>query len=156
MFEKVKARLAASKYLSWTVVREELWIFKRHNVALGAAIGVFFGFLVPLAQIPASAIVSVLLRANIGVAAVSTLITNPITFGPLYYAAYKFGEYVTGIKFTPLGESESLLQWIGGVGAPLVIGLSVFAVIGFCLTYGLVYSLFNIRDMFKKPNLWRQ
>lgn len=149
MLERVRAKLAASKYLSWTVAREELWIFQRHNVALGAAIGVFFGFLIPLFQIPITALVSVLLRANIGVAAISTLITNPVTFGPVYFVAYKFGEYVTGISFIPLGESESFLKWISGVGAPLFVGLSVFAVVGFIITYLLVYGLFNVKKLFK-------
>lgn len=151
MLENVKNRLRKSKYFAWTVERKELWLFNKHSVALGAAIGVFFGLLIPVFQAPFSALLSILLRANIGVAALATLITNPITFGPVYYGAYRFGEYITGIRFIPMGDAEGFFQWIAGVGKPLMVGLGIFSIIGFVLTYGLVYSLFNIKKLFKKP-----
>lgn len=143
MLEKIKEKLGRSKYFGWVVQRKELWVFKRHNVALGAAIGVAAGLAIPIAQIPLSAILSVFFRAHIGIAAVSTLVTNPLTFAPIYYLAYRFGEYFTGIKFVPFSESESFIAWLSGVGAPLAVGLGVFSIVGFFLTYALVYSLFG-------------
>jgi uncharacterized protein len=35
-----------------------------------------------------------LLRANLPVAVGSTLVTNPVTFGPVYFGAYKLGHWV--------------------------------------------------------------
>jgi uncharacterized protein (DUF2062 family) len=58
------------------------------------ALGFFFGLLVPLAQIPLSAAAAVTLRANVPAAVASTLVTNPVTFGPLYYAAWRLGRPV--------------------------------------------------------------
>ncbi|MDO9012805.1 MAG: DUF2062 domain-containing protein [Gallionella sp.] len=62
-----------------------LWRPTRHGVALGVALGIFFGLLVPLAQIPLSVGMAVLLRANVPTAIASTLVSNPVTFGPIYY-----------------------------------------------------------------------
>jgi hypothetical protein len=58
--------------------------------------GVFFGLMIPIAQIPAAAIASLLLRGNLWIAAVSTLVSNPLTYGPLYYFAYRLGAGVIG------------------------------------------------------------
>lgn len=153
MLDKVKAKMRTSKYLAWAADHKDIWVFKRHNVALGAAIGVGMGILIPLAQIPASAALSVLLRANVGVATLATFVTNPLTVGPLYYAAFRFGEKLTGIGFTPLGSSGNFFQWISGVGAPTIVGLGVFAVVGFLLTYSVVYGLFGVRSLFEKRPL---
>lgn len=143
MLEKIKAKLAKSKYFGWVVERHELWLFQRHNVSLGAAIGVAAGLAIPIAQIPLSIVLCVFFRAHIGIAAVSTLVTNPITFAPIYYLAYQFGEYFTGIEFVPMKNSEGVLEWLSGVGAPLAVGLGAFSIIGFFVTYCLVYGLFE-------------
>jgi len=142
--DKIKQMLSNSRMLSWVMHRTELWIWARHNVALGAAIGVSFGLLIPLGQLPASAFLAVILRAHIGAASVATLISNPITFAPLYYAAYKFGENVTGVKFVPLSDSEGLISWMVGVGSPVMLGLATFALLGFGITYATVYCLFGV------------
>ena len=63
---------------------------------MGVAVGVFFGLLLPVAQIPVSAAVAVLLRANLPMAVASTLVTNPVTFGPVYYGAYRLGKALLG------------------------------------------------------------
>lgn len=149
--EKIKATLAKSKMFSWVLTRHELWIWNRHNVALGAAIGVFMGLLIPFFQVPISALLSVFLKAHVGVASLTTLITNPITFGPVYYFAFKFGEYITGIKFVSFSDSDNVINWMLNVGAPLVVGLGFFAMMGFTLTYGFVYFLFEIK--FKRKNV---
>ncbi len=68
---------------------------------MGLSVGLFFGLLVPIAQIPLAAIAAVLLRANIPVAVFSTLITNPVTFAPIYYFAYQLGGLILGQSDLP-------------------------------------------------------
>jgi uncharacterized protein (DUF2062 family) len=51
-------------------------------------------FITPIAQIPLSAAACVVLRANVPVAIVATLVNTPPTFGPVYYAAWKVGAWV--------------------------------------------------------------
>jgi uncharacterized protein (DUF2062 family) len=105
MFERLR-RLAPSReaieshrWLRWlgpALYHPRLWHMSRRGIALGAAIGVFFGLLIPIAQIPASAAAAVLLRANVPSAVASTLVTNPLTFPPIYYAAWRLGHAVLG------------------------------------------------------------
>lgn len=108
---------------------------------MGIAIGVFFGLLIPVAQIFCAALAALLLRANMAAAVGSTLITNPFTFAPVYYAAYHLGAWMLGMRATQRGEIElanaaaetatGLALWLdrlGSVGAPLALGLFTLAV----------------------------
>lgn len=126
--------------------------FNRRSVALAVGIGLFFAFIVPVAQIPFAAVAALVMRANIPVAALSTFVTNPFTFPPIYYLAYRTGMLVTGNVAPVVAHREidaalgaqsgtvaqwlpTLLDWISGVGRPLVIGLVIFAVCGAILGY---------------------
>jgi len=157
--------LQGNRWLRWlgpALYHPKLWRFSRRGLALGAAIGVFFGFLIPIAQIPFSAAAAVVLRANIPAAAASTLITNPVTFGPVYYLAWKVGSIIVDepdSKPPPqtLAEHEEFEQRPGeswwdavkrrvlGVGKPLLVGLVIFAFLGSVLTYFAVSWIWTWR-----------
>lgn len=111
----------------------------------------FFGFLIPVAQIFASAVVALLLRANLPVAAASTLVSNPFTYGPIFVLAHRAGAAILGERSDAVRESAVAREaqkpradpqtWgerIGAVGKPLALGLAVFAVIGGSVTWVLV------------------
>ena len=152
-----REQLASNRWLRWLGPRlfhPRLWHVSRRGVALGVAIGVFFGFLIPIAQMPVSAAVAVALRANLPTAVASTLVTNPVTFAPVYYAAWKLGGHLLGEGGPPvdaqeparLGEGWWAATWrfATGVGRPLVLGLAIFAVadgIGMYLMISLVWAL---------------
>ena len=165
--------LAHNRWLSWlgpALYHPRLWRFSRKGLALGVAIGIFFGLLIPIAQIPASAALAVILRANLPAAMVSTLVTNPVTFGPVYYAAYHTGAWILAEEPAnalaapaPAGAAASgdaqpafslaaLWGYISGVGRPLVLGLAVFAVCG-C---SLVYVGVNWFWIWRVRRRWRQ
>ena len=92
-------KLRANRCLRWLgplLRRPWLWHLSRRRVAAGAAIGVFFGFLIPVMQIAAAGGVAILLRANLPVAAVATLVSNPLTYVPIGIAAYQTGAWILG------------------------------------------------------------
>lgn len=144
-----RQQILANRWLNWLAPwldHPALWHWSRRGVALGVAIGIFFGLLIPIAQIPISAVVAVLLRANLPAAAASTLVTNPVTFAPVYIAAYYLGAWLTGEEVSaetvenvapPTGD-VSLWAQIAGLGRPLVVGLGVMAVGGGLITYLLI------------------
>lgn len=144
-----RQQLLANRWLRWLAPwldHPALWHWSRRGVALGVAIGIFFGLLIPIAQIPVSAVVAVVLRANLPAAAASTLITNPVTFAPVYIAAYHLGAFLTGDEVAP-GTVEqaapptgdiSLWEQISSLGRPLLVGLAVLAVSGGVLIYLLI------------------
>ena len=138
-----------------------LWRFNRHNVARAVAIGAFFGLMIPVAQIPAAVIASLSLRANLWIASVSTLVSNPLTYGPLYYFAYHLGARILGVApqpelvDAPVAETFShwLTQtwyWIGDIGQPLLLGMLLMAVTGAITGYCLTQTLWRYHILRKR------
>ncbi len=126
-----------------------LWHINRRGISLGLAIGVFFGLLIPIAQILFAAAAAILLRANVPAAVFSTFVTNPFTFAPIYVLAYKLGAFLLG---TPVdyGDEEAIVAvaegaggslrefwtWLLTLGKPLALGLLVAAVACSSLAFG--------------------
>jgi len=143
-----------------------LWKWSRREVATGAAIGVFFGLLIPVAQIPLSAVAAILLRANLAVAMGSTLITNPLTFGPIYYAAYHAGLWILGVAENSeyaaslsgsTGSGSGIDAGIGffeqaiAIGQPLLLGLLIFASLIGMAIYLIIHFAWSLGALKKKP-----
>jgi len=80
------------------VLHSSLWRFTRRSVPRGVALGMVTGILVPMGQIPASALFALPLRANIPAAAATTFLTNPFTTPPLWVAAYWLGSWMIGAQ----------------------------------------------------------
>jgi uncharacterized protein (DUF2062 family) len=142
--------------------RPWLWHLSRRRVALGIGIGVFFGFLIPVAQIFGAALFAVLLRANLPVAAVSTLVSNPFTYAPIFVLAYRTGASVLG-EPVRAEEAEALAadaapkaaaagwgQRALAIGKPLMLGLAVFAVVGGVLAWALVHAAWTAGVLLKR------
>jgi uncharacterized protein len=151
------------RWLGPLLRRPWLWHLNRRRVALGAGIGVFFGFLIPVAQIAGAAVFAILLRANLPVAAVSTLVSNPFTYAPIFVLAYQAGGAVLGEEVRP-EAAEALVAavenpdehsngWVArakAIGKPLFVGLAIFAVIGGVAAWALVHLLWTIGVWLKR------
>lgn len=143
-----------------------LWHWSRRGVALGVALGVFFGLLIPIAQIPVTAVVAVLLRANLPAAAASTMVSNPLTFAPVYIAAYHLGAWVTGEELpaetvaqaAPASGDIALWTRIVALGRPLLVGLALLAAGTGLLTYLLINLLWiwRVRARRRRRSALRQ
>jgi len=129
----------------------KLWHVQHEAVARGAAIGVFWAFAAPVAQLVLSAAHSVWWRANIPVAMGMTLITNPFTIGFWLYLAYELGAWLTGAPpLTRKPEDGKLLAWLTSFGWPAVIGMAIFAVGGSIAAYLLVKLGWRVRVWIKR------
>jgi uncharacterized protein (DUF2062 family) len=148
-----------NKWVGWigpALHHPRLWHLNRRGVALGVAIGVFFGFLIPVAQIPIAAIVAVWLRGNIVAAVGSTMITNPFTFAPIYLLGYRLGALIIGHDDVPMDAtleqvaeqaSSILVTWSDkflAVGRPLIVGMSLMAVLGSFVAYFGVLGIWRV------------
>ena len=72
-----REQLKASRWLRPVAHRlddESLWHFDRGSVARAVAIGLFFGFLVPVAQFLLAIAAAIALRGNIAIAAAATVL----------------------------------------------------------------------------------
>jgi uncharacterized protein (DUF2062 family) len=157
-----------NRWLAWmgpALHHPRLWHLSRRGLALGMALGIFFGLLIPIAQIPASAAAAVLLRANLPAAIASTLVTNPVTFGPVYYAAWRVGSAILGEPVAEHDEPPEMPEvvvvpdqsWLGwfqqqvlGVGKPLLVGLCVLATAFGLVTYFAVMWLWTLRVLWRR------
>lgn len=159
--------IRSSRWLRWlgpALHHPRLWHMSRRGLALGMALGFFFGLLIPLAQIPLSAAAAVALRANVPAAVASTLVTNPLTFGPIYYAAWRVGSAILGepadappargavAQHEPADESwfRMVTRRVLGVGKPLLLGLAIMAVVVGVATYFLVSAAWRASVRWKR------
>ena len=161
-------KVANNRWLRWLgpkLTQPSLWQANRRTIALGCAIGVFMGLLIPLAQIPAAALLAVILRANLPMAMVSTLVTNPFTFAPVYFLAYKLGNLVLSLgesdlsdeaidqRLAAVTEGVDSLSWfdhIGNVGAPLFTGLFIIATVTSVALYFGISFLWRLGVVFRQ------
>lgn len=70
-----------------------LWRMTYRSVPRGVALGLFVGVIIPIMHTAIAALLAIPLRANVAVAAAFTLLINPLTIPPLYYAAYRIGSW---------------------------------------------------------------
>jgi hypothetical protein len=119
------------------VTEYDLWHLKTESVARGVAIGMFWAFVVPFAQIIFAAAHCVWWRGNIPVAAGVTLITNPLTIGGWLYLAYQLGSLFVAPNGAPaVAGTQGWMATLQSFGWPTVVGMGIFAV--GCATLGYV------------------
>ena len=129
-----------------------IWHFNRRNVARGVALGLFVGFILPVGQIFVAALLAASARGNLLVAAASTLITNPLTFPPIYYAAYRTGSFLLGASAasdSPPRAPDSaspvaMFDMVTNASLPTVLGLLLFGITSATLGFGAVHLAWRI------------
>jgi hypothetical protein len=76
-----------------------------------------------------------MVRVNVPVAVAAVWTSNPLTMGPMYYAAFELGQRILGEEKKPFNFEMSFDWLIGGfqyIWQPLILG---------CLILGLALSL---------------
>ena len=132
-----------------------LWRMTRRSVPRGVAVGLFVAVIIPFMHTVIAALLAIPTRANVAVAAVFTLLVNPLTIPPMYYAAYRIGSWELHHDSTLLdpmaaerfsSELSRLLFWIHHASAPIAVGIltiaAVLATVGY-LAASLVWSFWS-------------
>ena len=139
------------KPIAHRVLDPQLWRPRCEPVARGAAIGVFWAFAIPFAQILVATVHSVWWRANIPVAAGMTLATNPFSIGFWLWLAYQLGSLVLDAPPpVPPAEGAGLLAWLTSFGAPALLGMGIFALAGAVIGYLSVKLVWRLRIGLKR------
>ena len=84
------------------------------------------------------------MRANVAITAAFTLVVNPLTIPPIYYAAYRIGSWelhhdakllnpAAAERFS--SEFSRLLFWIHQASGPIAVGVLTIAVISAVVGY---------------------
>jgi uncharacterized protein (DUF2062 family) len=113
-----------------------LWRMNRRSVPRAVAIGLFVAAIIPFMHTVIAALLAIPARANVAVAALVTLVVNPLTIPPLYYAAYRVGSWElhhdagvinpgTAERFS--SELSRMLFWIHQASGPIAVGVLTIA-----------------------------
>ena len=102
-----------------------LWAVRRKNVVPAVAVGAFFAFM-PFPGHPIwASFASLALRINVPIAAITTFISNPLTMGPMYFLAYRFGAWILGVEQQDV-EIEMSFDWVAHslihIWQPMLLG----------------------------------
>ena len=121
----------------------ELWAFTRRGVADGLAVGLFIGCTPTMGvQIILTGLAAFLLRVNVPVALVSTLISNPLTAPILYPLQYKLGVWLVGVpSAAELAEFSGAMRGFMRYARPLWAGSVAMGIVSSVVGWALVSSL---------------
>jgi len=115
-----------------------LWTIRRRNVVPAFSLGLFIAFLPLPMHIILAALVALAMRINIPVAAVSTLVSNPLTIGPQFYLCYQVGLGLLGLDPQPF-EFEPTAAWFGNqflnIWQPLLLGCLLLGTVAATVGY---------------------
>jgi uncharacterized protein (DUF2062 family) len=113
-----------------------LWRMTRRSVPRGVALGLFVAVIIPVMHTAIAAILAIPARANVAIAAVFTLVVNPLTIPFMYVAAYHIGSWELHHDATLVNpaaaerfssELSRLLFWIHQASAPIAVGILTIA-----------------------------
>ena len=124
-----------------------LWRMTHRSVPRGVALGLGIGVIIPFMHTFIAAVFAIPLRANVAMAAAFTLVVNPITIPPMYYAAYRIGSWElhhdshlvdpeAAQRFS--SELSRFLFWIHHASGPIALGILTIsagaAILGYLLS----------------------
>ena len=143
--KKIK-EIKALEFLGDRLHSPNLWHLNRHSVARAFAIGFWAMYTPPLPwQQVIAAVLAITFNANLPIAVALVWITNPVTWLPMYYFAYKVGALALGMdafgfdQFSELFSIEKILE----LGAPFLLGCFILMNIGGVVGYFVTQMLWR-------------
>ena len=138
-----------------------LWRMTRRSVPRGVAVGLFVAVIIPFMHTVIAAMLAIPTRANVAVAALFTLLVNPLTIPPLYYAAYRIGSWElhhdSGLvnpadaeRFS--SELSRALFWVHHASGPIALGILTIAV----ALAAVGYAAAALAWRFRSVSRWRR
>lgn len=133
--EAILAKKWAAPFRPW-LGHPNLWHLNRRSVPCAVAIGLFCGLIPGPFQMLGALLLAIPLRANVPLAMVTTVYTNPLTIVPLYVLAYGYGRLLLGDRAPPAEAAPlhshwsvaELWHWAESLGRPLAVGLVALAI----------------------------
>jgi uncharacterized protein (DUF2062 family) len=116
--------------------RPDLWHMNRRSVPRAVALGLGVGVIIPIMHVVIAVILAIPIRANVAIAGAFTLVVNPLTIPPMYYAAYRIGSWELhhealadpAAAQEASGELARLLFWVHEASGPIALGVLTIAI----------------------------
>ncbi len=122
-----------------------LWHLNRRSAAGAVAIGLFVAWIPVPGQMILAAGLAILFRVNLPLAVVLVWVTNPVTFAPMFYTAYRLGGWILGMPMAGAPHPEFSPEALVQVWEPLMTGCLVLGTISALLGYLVVRLLWRWR-----------
>ncbi len=134
------------RWLGNSLEDPNIWHLNRQSVSRAVLIGFICAFApVPLQMLLAAA-AAFRFHANLPIAVSLVWMTNPITFAPIFYGAYRVGAWILGrtpsaISFEP--SVEVFMAQVAEVWQPLLLGCLVCGLLSGLIAYALVWRIWG-------------
>jgi uncharacterized protein (DUF2062 family) len=119
----------------------------RRSISGGIALGIFVGLLPIPGQTALALLMGLLLRVNLPMAVISVWISNPITFVPIFYFAYRIGAMLLNVPVETM-PAEASISWLTDEIAlrwrPLAYGSLLLATSVASFTYLLTSTIWHV------------
>jgi uncharacterized protein (DUF2062 family) len=143
------------------LAHNSLWRLNRRSVPRGVALGLFVAVMIPVMHTVIAALLAIPTRANVMIAAAVTIVVNPLTMGPLYWAAYRIGSWelhhdahivsqADAARFS--GELSRALFWAHHATGPIALGILTLASLLAIFGYLAATAIWRVWS----SNRWRQ
>lgn len=144
-----------------TLLKRELWSFKREPVARGLALGLFVAVTPTMGfQWVVAALLVLVVPANLPIALAACLVTNPLTTPAVLYAEYVIGAWVLEkAGYGPIRQTDILLsitdlsQILSDVGMSVLIGSLILGSILGVTSYFFVHAFVGVERKLKHAKL---
>jgi uncharacterized protein len=125
-------------FLGEKLHRPNLWHFNRRSVSLAFAVGFWAMYTPPLPwQSVIAAIGAIAFNANLPIAVALVWITNPLTWLPMYYFAYRVGAFTLGQNASNFNEFSRFFSIEKAIelGTPFLAGCFILMNLGALLGF---------------------
>jgi hypothetical protein len=125
----------------------QLWHLHRDSVAKAVSLGLFIAFVPFPSQMFLAAITAIVCQCNLPIAVAMVWITNPLTIPPIFYATYRLGAWLLHEPPQPMElhfSLEWLLESLGSIWVPLLLGSFLTGLVSAVLGYVLVQLLWRL------------
>jgi len=128
-----------------------LWGIRRRTVVPAFALGLFIAFMPFPGHMAMAVLFALAFRINIPVAVVTTFVSNPLTFYPMYFFAHEVGENLLDLQHQAI-EFELSITWVTHtfvrIWQPMMLGCLLLGTAAALLGYVVVDLLWrsSLRD----------
>jgi len=133
-----------------------LWHLNRRSVSGGFAIGLFLAWIPLPVQMPLAGLAALYFRVNLPLSVVLVWVSNPLTWGPMFWFAWKVGSVLLGIEHVPQ-QFEATLEWfttgLARIWLPLTVGsllLGALSSLGGYLLCRVAWRYHVIRHLWRR------
>lgn len=136
------------------IFRPELWVPTRYSLAMGIAVGWFFGLLPFFGlQIAFAMIMGFYLRCHFPTAVLGTFISNPLTIPGILVLQYGLGKRICRAGNLDFFPAHSHWPQFLHHGIPLAVGALTSALAMAVLGYGLIWCFWNLAKRSEKKRI---